>query len=158
MFYPDPKDSAVYTRNFRFGFQGTRFAQGLFDSRPTGFEDRGSIEHTPDFPDMIELSSVRQWDDSISWVDLIFPARDGKLTDSTLGLGQEELLVEPPQGGAATLLVCAFDITRIAISTPVALGRSRAANGPRQKGWSDGNRERIFRSNHGMFSIDGRRK
>src|SRR4051812_40663968 len=109
--YPDQSDTSTTTCNFRYSFSGTRFAQGLFDTPSSVLGDHGLIEYSPYLPTLIELSSNRQWNDSVSWVDLIFPAPDGTLTDSSQGKGQEELLIaQTDRRTASTLLVCAYDI------------------------------------------------
>jgi hypothetical protein len=158
--YPDQSDSSVTTRNFRYGFAGTRFAQGLFATPSSVLGDHGLIEYSPSLPTLLELSSNRQWNDSVSWVDLVFPAPDGKLTDSSQGKGQEELLIAQTTGrNASTLLVCAYDITRVTVSPSVSLARPDPTRDSRRRtlsdtrpGWG------ALRSKKGWFSINGRRE
>jgi hypothetical protein len=158
--YPDESDSSVITRNFRYAFSGTRFAQGLFDTPSSVLGDHGLVQHSPYLPTLIELSSNRQWNDSVSWVDLVFPAPDGELTDESQGKGQEELLIaKTDRRDASTLLVCAYDITRVTVSPSVSLARPDPSPDSRRRGTSDMRRERgMLRSKKGWFSISGRRE
>lgn len=160
LIYPDPGDSSFLTRNFRYAFSGTRFAQGLFDTPSSVLGDHGVIEYSPYLPTLIELSSNRQWNDSVSWVDLVFPAPDGKLTDVSQGKGQEELLIaQTSRRNASTLLVCAYDITRVTVTPSVSLARPEPRRDPRPGTLSDQRRLRgMLRSNGGWFSISGRRE
>src|SRR5258707_11452537 len=100
----------------------------MFNSPPSVIDDHGDIQHSQYPPTYLELSSIRHWNDSVSWVQFVFQGLNGKLTDSSQGLGQEELLIfQTPLRNASTLLVCAFNITQVTVSTPVALLHSNSA-------------------------------
>jgi hypothetical protein len=158
--YPDQGDTTVTTRNFRFSFSGTRFAQGLFSTPSSVLWDHGVVQGSPGLPTQLELSSNRQWNDSVSWVDLTLPAPDGELTNGSQGMGQEELLIaRTTNRDASTLLVCAYDITRITVSPSVYLIRPaidqdsrRSARRPLDRRWG------ALWPDRGWYSISGRRQ